>query len=55
MRQGEINEIKNLAFHKAREFPCEQILNESGYVTRTRGDKIFSQCPSCGIKMEIPV
>lgn len=48
MRQGEINEIKNLAFHKAREFPCEQILNEAGYVTRTRGDKIFSQCPSCG-------
>lgn len=48
MRQGEINEIKDLAFHKSREFPCEQILNESGYVTRTRGDKIFSQCPSCG-------
>lgn len=36
MRQSEINELKDLAFHKAREFPCEQILNESGYVRETR-------------------
>lgn len=48
MRQSEINELKDLAFHKAREFPCEQLLNEAGYMTRTRGDKIFSQCPNCG-------